>query len=410
MKNRAAEIFVLLIALSALLPASAQETEPFLSLSVAIDLAVQKDVRLLPQKTTLRIAQLRQNAPTVWQDPEARFETGLDTREDFFNSALRFYPPHPWQLQAAARETASLTAAAGAEYQMAQAATAADTFLLYRELQCLEKEIPQVELFAGIKKDIMELTEQRVAAAMGTSGEALLLRWEWREAEREVRTLRREYDVLKDRLAVRTGVPRESLHLAPLDYTESFITARPEEACRSALESRPELLLLQAQLKQAEAQLKQAEAEQLPWFNHVQTSYSDPEHEWEVQVAVSLPIFSLGGSKKRQALAEQSLRQTALMFSEIAVGAQIGETLKALARAGDEWAAHRKEQAELAEATRAEIKKLQEFAPSAPAEWLSLEARLAQADRRLLQTLRAVYSAQAELLLATGQPRLIIPD
>jgi outer membrane protein TolC len=396
-----------LAVLPVLTPVSAGEEPAPLSLSAAAQLALANDARLLPGKTALQLARLRQDAPAVWRDPEARFETGLDSEEDFLNSTLRFYPPHPWQMKAAGLEKASLTAAAAAEHRMAEVAAATEVCRLYRELQCLEKEISLAARLAEIKKERADLSEQQVEAAMETSGRALLVLWELREAEREERALRREFDVLRTRLAARTGLAPETLRLPPLDFSVQFAPADPEQAIRSALERRPDLQLLQAQLQEAESQVALAQAERIPWLNHVQTGYSDRSDEWAVQVAVSLPVFSLGRSKRNPALAEQSLRKTAFIFSEDAAAAQVREAIVAFDSAAGEWAAHRAEEAELADATRSEIQKLKELAPSAPGEWLALEERLAEAEQRLLQTLRAVYSAQADLFFATGQPGLI---
>lgn len=393
--------------LMAIAPAQAEELPAPLSLNTAIEMALKNDIRLLPGKTALQIAQLRQDAAPVWQDPEARFETGLGTEQNSLDSALRFYLPHPWMVKAAALENASLTASAAAEHQMARLATATEAFRLYREFQCLEKEASLATRLVEIKKRLAGLSEQQLAAAMETSSRALMLCWELRAAEQEERALRRELHVLKNRLAARTGLAPEKLRLPALDFAAPFNPVNTEQAVHSALERRPDIQMLQAQLQEAESEMKQVRAERIPWLNHVQTSYSDRSDEWAVQVAVSLPVFSLSGSKKAQALAEQSLRQTALAVSKEAVSIQVREALEALDSATGEWTVHQAEQLELADATRTEIQKLQELAPSAPGEWLALEERLVQAERRLLQTLRVVYSAQADLFFATGQPRLI---
>lgn len=399
-----AALLVLVVA-----PAQAEESAGPLSLNTAIELALKNDIRLLPGKTALQIAQLRQDAAPVWRDPEARLETGLGTEQNSLDSALRVYLPHPWMVKAAALENASLTASAAAEHQMAGLATATEAFRLYREFQCLEREASLATRLVEIKKELAGLSEQHLAAAMETSSRALLLCWELRAAEQEERALRRELHVLKNRLAARTGLAPEKLRLPALDFAAPFNPVNPEQAVHSALERRPDLHLLQAQLQEADSQMRLVRAERIPWLNYVQPSYSDRSAEWAVQVAVNIPVFSLSGSKKGQALAERSLRQTALAVSKEAVSIQVREALEALASATEEWTVHQAEQLELADATRTEIKKLQELAPSVPGEWLALDEQMVQAERRLLQTLRAVYSAQADLFFATGQP-LLIPE
>jgi len=387
-----------ILILLAVVPLLAADAQKFLSLSSAMKLALENDTRLLPGKAAWQLAQLRQESPGVWRDPEARFETGLNSDEPFLDSALRFYLPNPWEVRSVSMENASLTATAEAEYRMGGVATAAEVHRMYREFQCLEKEILLADRLTGIKQELASLSDKRVKAGMQTSGQSLLLRWELRETEREARTLRGEQAVLKNRLTALTGLKLETLEIPVLEFPETF--AAPDAEVDVA--HRPDLMLRQAQVQKADAKLKQARAEQVPWFNHVQTSYSDSSDEWDVQVAVSLPLFSLAGSKKNLALAERSLRQTICEVSEEAVSAQVCMALEALTGAVGEWQLHRTELAELAEATRAEIEKLQEFSPSAPAAWLTLEERLVQAEHRLIQTLREVYSAQADLLFVTG--------
>ncbi len=381
--------------------AASAQTE-LLSLNTAIELALENDVRLLPGKTALQIAQLQQDSPTVWKDPEARFETSLNSEENYVDPSLRFYVPHPWLVRAGAQERAARTDAASANHQTAEATTVAEVYLLYREFQCLEKEIFLADRLAEIKKELFVLAEQQVAAAMKTSGKALLSRWELREAERKVRTLRRERDGLKNRLASRTGLDPNAIQLPALELPENFLTPDSGAILRAATGQRPDLRRLQAELKEADAHVKLARAESVPWLNHVQTGYSGRSDEWDVQVAVNIPIFSLRSSKKRVAIAERALRQTILSVSEQAAAAQVREALDRLDGSAAEWAAHRAEQNELTEATQEEIEKLKEFAPSSPGDWLALEERLVQAEHGVLQTLRAVYDAQADLILVTG--------
>jgi len=376
------------------------------SLQTVIELALENDIRLMPGKIQLKVSQLQQSQSAVWEDPEVRFEPSVDSDENYFDSALRFYLPHPWRLKAEKMERASQTAASTAELQMGRVQVAVEIFQLYREFQCLEKEYALATRLIDVKQQLSERVQEQVDAAVKTSTDALLLRWELRDAQREARTLQREMDLIKGRLAGWIGQPLDELLLDPLPEEDFYVSAGRNAAVETALELRPDLHLLTAQLERAESQVCQVEAERIPWFNHVQAGYSDSSEEWEVQAAVSLPIFSFGGSKKRQALAEQSLRLAAIDASRDAIALEVNQAAQALNSAVEEWQMQQQELGELTGETEKEIKVLQEYASGEPDEWMKLQERLIQADRRLLDVQRSVYAARADYFLTTGQTPL----
>jgi len=381
----------------------AEETPPELTLNRAIELAIQNDLQLLPKKNALQLAQMQQDAPIIWRDPELRFNTGIDLEQHYLDSALRFYPSSPWQVKADRMANASLTAIAEADCQISEMETATAVYRSYRELQCLEAEILLASRSTAIKKEAVALSNQRASASLETSSESLRLRWELRETEQAERTAHWNSSVMKSRLAAQTGLPADQIRTQPLNLSAPFTSIRAEPAAESALANRPDLHLLKAQLQQADSQLKQVQAEQIPWLTFVQTGYSEQSDAWDIQVAVSIPVFSRSSTKKQQAATAQFLRQTALTLSEQAVSAQATEAEKALERAVQELADYREEQADLIDATRREIKKLQELAPAAPLDRIRLEEWIVKDDYRQLQLIRAIYSAQADLLFTTGK-------
>lgn len=407
MKQRAAKAIIAGSVFSALLfclPAFAQEPVSVLSLERAVGLAAENDVRVLPGKTAWSLAQLQESVPVPRQDPEARFSTGLNSGQNYLTTSLRFFPQHPWRTKAEAGLLGSATAAAAAEYQTAQLQTAAEVFRLYREIQCMEKDRQLLELLAVIKKELAALKAKQVDEAVEISSRALLARWEQRDTENSLRELLRKIALLKNTLAARTGLSAEELRLPPVSLTETFGPADADSAACRALGIRPDLRRLQALQQASEAKVDLVKAARIPWINHIETSYSDRSDEWAVQVAVSIPVFSLGGSQKGLALAELSLREAEIVFSEKAASSEVQLAAAAFNSALNAWMVQRDEHAELAEATRREIEKIQ---GSLPQERLVLEERLVQAERDLLNLLRSVYSAQADLFFATGQPRLI---
>ena len=389
-----------------LLPLWAVQAQDRVSLQTVIELALENDIRLMPGKIQLKVSQLQQSPSAVWEDPEVRVEPSVDSDENYFDSALRFYLPHPWRLKADGMERASKTAASTAELQMGRVQVAVEMFQLYRGFQCLEKEYAFATRLIDVKQQRSELAREQVAASVKTSTDALLLRWELRDAQREARTLQREMDLIKGRLAGWIGQSLDELLLDPLPEEEFSVSAGRNPAVETALELRPDLHLLYAQLELAESQVRQVEAERIPWFNHVQAGYSDSSEEWQVQAAVSLPIFSFGGSKKRQALAEQSFRVAAIDASRDAISLEVNQAARVLNNAVEEWQMQQQELGELAGEAEKEIKALQEYASGEPDEWMKLQERLIQAERRLLDVRRSVYAARADYLLATGQTSL----
>ncbi len=382
------------------LTASAQST---LSLGEATELVLENDIRLIPGKTGLKISQLKQNQSVVWDDPEIRFETGIDSKDHSVDTAVRLRFPHPWQLQADSMERASQTAISLAGMEMGRIQIATEVFQQYRNFQCLEKELALIRRLIEIKQKRSDFAREQVNAAMKTSADALLLRWELRDVQRDARVLQRELGLLKNWFAERVARPVESLQLDPLPDLEMPDFIDYDIAIQFALELRPDLHLMNAQLQQAQALVRQADVERIPWFNHVQASYDESSEEWSIQTAVSLPIFSFGGSKKRQALAEQTLQKASIDASQDAIARQVQQAAREWTSAIEEWQMHHGEFVELTGETGKEVEMLRKYVAGAPDDWMRLQENLIRAERQLLDVRRNVHAAHANYLFTTGQ-------
>lgn len=372
-----------------------------LSLQTAIDLALENDLRLLPTRTALQRAQIQQEHIAVWEDPELRLRTGFDDQD--LDTAFRIYLPQPWSLDAEKNLRSAQTAEAVANQQRARLTSVTQTTRLYREFQCLEKELILLARQIDIEQQRVDLSQKQLSANRTTSSQVLLQQWNLREIKQKKRVRQRDFILLKTSLATRTGLFGETLQLPPLEIKESPFQISIEEAIQIARAQRPELQLLRAQRKQTAAQMDQIHAQRIPWFNHLQSNYSDRNQEWGVQVAISLPIFSQSRSRRAPLLAEQSLQQTALEISETAIQFQVREQLALLESAQAEWQILQTEHADLIHATHSEISKLKEFASAAPEEWLRLEEHLLHADHAQLNALRNIYIAQADLFFVIGK-------
>ena len=381
----------------------AQEIPAELTINRLIELAIETDVRLLPKRNALQMAQLRQDEPILWADPELRVGTDLNLNRRFINTAVRIYPPNPWQREAEQLEKTSQTSLAQADCQIMEAQTAMEIYRLYREIQCSEKEIELAARLTTVKKEMAAIADRQVKASVETSGGALRYHWELREAQQVERELRQTHQLLKNKLATQTGLAIEEISLPPLNPKEPLDAIDPDTRIESAIAGRPDLQLLQAQLQLTDAQLKQVGAEQRLWFDHVQAGYSEESDAWDIQVAIRIPIFSRKSTKKYQILTDHTLKQTVLLLSEQTIAIQIREAVTSFASAVEELTIYQTELADLNEETSAEIEKLKKFAPSSPMEWIKLEEWLIKADSRQLQLLRNIYSAQATLFSLTGQ-------
>jgi outer membrane protein TolC len=395
------------VILLAFLPAQAwlcaQESAASLTLHEAVALALQNDARLLPAKNEVRIAQIHGDVRTVWENPELRFETGIDVEEDYINPALRLFPPNPWQREADALEAGALTAIAGARQQVAEVTVAAEVDKLYRELQCLAEELRLAVRRIDIRQQRVDLINRQAAAARITSGDTLRARWQLREAQQEERALLREIEQIKGQLAVQIGRPTDSFTLPPPDLTAAGVLDEPDVAVVAALAGRPDHRLLQAELLSVESALRQLDVERKPWFSHVQAGFGDINNEWSLSFAVTLPVFSRSSHELQTVLTEKALRQEAITCSEQAVAIQVQEAARAATLIRDEWNLRRTEQTELAAETQNEIVRLRESTSTKPGEWLDLEEWLVDSELRLLQTLRDLYAARNHLFLMTGR-------
>ncbi len=211
-------------------------------------------------------------------------------------------------------------------------------FALFCEVRalCLEAEMLREE--AVLLQQMAALREQACEVRREQSEAGIVTALEQIRAETRLASLRSEMSErlatrqqLLRRIAVLAGVPPESLRLKPREGSRRLSDSLLDAAALTELAClrRPDLARLRREVEAAGFEVASAEAGRIPWFEHVEGRYDDgravtrsteanvsgsdraerDETEWQVRLAVTLPVFSWMGdevrlSRSRRAAAE----------------------------------------------------------------------------------------------------------
>lgn len=278
------------------------------------------------------------DADLAWKDPQLRLgrswedERVRSTGEprsygdgDQFTAGVRFYIANPFVNRYIRRS-------GNAEVEALEARARTEQYAVYCEVKslCLEEErlrreqrrrAEASELWERVRLSLERRLEKGVVKSPLDVIHAEVAREKARAQADEAALMRR---VVRRQIAFYAGVPERGMLIR---YTppEPPATNRAFAAALwdAAFERRPDLVGARAELAAARAQVGMAKAAYLPWFNFVEGSYSystasddswrgsylkrnlqslhktSREDEWQVRVAITVPIFTWFGSQVR---------------------------------------------------------------------------------------------------------------
>ena len=278
---------------------------------------------------------------TAWRAPQLRLgsrqgeadeETqGAILREwesrssDAYEVGLRVFISNPFVNRWLRKSGESAARAKEAESQEVSYALACEVRSLCLEAASLREEIGVLEQIAAFRTQLRDIRSRQAAAGVAgaldlvrTVARAAAIRSDLREKEAEHRQLLRRISILAD-------VPAEQICLRP-PAAESLPDAAvwaPAELVDLAFSRRPDLARAEREQDAARHAVAAAKADLLPWFDYVEGSYEgestrstayedyttgydaidQDSTEWQVRLAVNLPIFDWDGKKVRLAQA-----------------------------------------------------------------------------------------------------------
>ena len=164
---------------------------------------------------------------------------------------------------------------------------------------------------------------------------------------------------LMRRIAVLAGVPAEGLRLRPRTQNRTPAAERLDAAALTdlAFMRRPDLARLEQEKEAAAHALRAARAGQIPWFEYVEGSFEDTrgdiydyeehftgrdhttrdETEWQVRVAMSLPVFNWLGDEIRLTRTQLAAAEARVSGQYERVRSEVGGVLEDYRAAQTEW-------------------------------------------------------------------------
>ncbi len=283
---------------------------------------------------------------TAWRPLDARGDDARD--QDTLQLALRIFPPNPWLLWAQGDGARARFAAASADLRAAEWRLLCGVRKLFNTLDYLEQDLELAGKLVAIRQAEAEtlriLADKQQVTAVD-----------------ELAAVQRHYQVLMDRermeaslaqkraeLSAMTGIPVAGVLQDPPAAREAGLRALGGDRLAAmrvkVIENRQEVVAAYWRQQSAQASLREAKSLRIPWFTHIQGSYTrgrshealsaaanlqtvpgaipDPvlatdesqDESWGIEAAVEIPVFSLGPGATR--LQRADCRRWTAVFGE----------------------------------------------------------------------------------------------
>lgn len=294
------------------------------------------------------------------QRPFRRYREWDDRSFDANQIGLRFYTANPfvnrWLRKSGEAAARALEKASEEEAY----AIFCEVKMLCLEAELLREEVELLERMAEIREKLRDLRREQAEA--GVTSPLDLIRAETKLASQrsEIFGKRMARQQLMRRIAVLAGVPAEGLRLRPRAQNRTPAAERLDAAALAdlAFMRRPDLARLEQEKEAAAHALRAARAGQIPWFEYVEGSFEDTrgdiysyeehftgrdhttrdETEWQVRVAMTLPVFNWLGDEIRLTRTQLAAAEARVSGQYELVRSEVGGVLEDYRAAQTEWA------------------------------------------------------------------------
>ncbi len=310
-------------------------------------------------------------AQTAWPDPQLRLgrawqdaddaSPGSDPREwgrrsaDSYDAALRANLSNPFvnrwrrihgEAVGRALEAEALEASTRVFHQVRSWCLDAAT---------LEQELRHLEQIVELRAELRDVRSRQASA--GVAGALELIQAVARHAatRSDLRDKQADRRSLLRQMATHVGIPEDQIRLRPLSDEPLPDVSRwtAETLAERALSQRPDALRLRHRVAAAEYERRVAQAGGIPWFTYVEAAYADEatridsyrdggtgasrtdrdSAEWQLRLAVTLPIFGGHVDRLRAAGIRQAAAQARLAILEQEVRNELAAVLTELREA-----------------------------------------------------------------------------
>ena len=259
--------------------------------------------------------------PTAAPEPTLLPREWETQESDAYEVGLRVFVANPFvnRWLRAQGETAARAKEAAA--QEAADAVFHEVRSLCLEAAALQSELVLLRQIADLRTEERDLRSRQAAAKVGSAPDLIQAISRHAQLRADIREKETEYRGLLRRIAVWANVPEEQIRLrAPADGWRPEVSGwEPETLVGLAMSRRSDLVRLAHEKTAAEHGVRAAKAEQIPWFDHVEGTYegesaqvdayedfqtgfdqTDRDRtEWQLRLAVNLPVFDGSGHKAR---------------------------------------------------------------------------------------------------------------
>jgi outer membrane protein TolC len=273
---------------------------------------------------------------------------------------LRFYTTNPFVNRWLRKSGEAAARALEKESEEEAYAIFCEVKTLCLEAELLREEVELLERMAAIREKLRDLRREQSEA--GVTSPLDLIRAETKLASQrsELFGKRMARQQLMRRIAVLAGVPAEGLRLRPRTQNRTPAAERLDAAALTdlAFMRRPDLARLEQEKEAAAHALRAARAGQIPWFEYVEGSFEDTrgdiydyeehftgrdhttrdETEWQVRVAMSLPVFNWLGDEIRLTRTQLAAAEARARGQYELVRSEVGGVLEDYRAAQAEWA------------------------------------------------------------------------
>jgi len=228
------------------------------------------------------------------------------------------------------------------------------------EAELLREEIGLLERMAEIRTKLRDLRREQSEAGVTSPLDLVHAETKLASQRSELFGKRMARQQLVRRIAVLAGVPAEGLRLRPRTTDWVPVPAHLDAAALTdlAFMRRPDLARLEQEKEAATYALRAAHAGQIPWFEYVEGSVEDThgdiysreallsgrdhttrdETEWQVRVAMTLPVFNWLGDEIRLTRTQLAAAETRVRGQYDLVRSEVSGVLEDYRAAQAEWA------------------------------------------------------------------------
>ncbi len=281
--------------------------------------------------------------------PFTRYRQTGDSSFDGDTLGLRVYMANPFVNRWLRKRGEASAKVIEAEADEEAYAVFCEVRTLCLEAQMLQEEIALLEQMATLRRELRDYRKEQADAGVANALDLIRSETRWVSLRSEIREKQLARQQIIRQIALLAKVPAEQVCLRPPDFSRLIDPARLEVSALTdmAFLRRPDLLRVTRQKEAAQHGVKAAKAGHIPWLEYVEGTYeeesatgtsteqyfsghdttSQDQTEWQVRVAITLPVFNWLGDEVKRSRSELAAAEMRADGVETKIRAEVGGVL-----------------------------------------------------------------------------------